>query len=87
MIKMNNKFKEGNKVSLQFNGKKYTGEVYVIDNMQKGYRYDIMCTEQKRVLIKHIDEDDLMHKLPIVKLLFLFSEILIYHAGNLKIPS
>ncbi len=56
---MEPKFKKGNKVSLQFKGKKYIGKVYIIDNLYNGYRYDVMCSEPEKVLMKHCDEDKL----------------------------
>ncbi len=56
---MNPKYKEGDTVSLEFRGKKYTGKVFIIDTTDKGYRYDIMCSKPEKVLIKHVFEDKL----------------------------
>ena len=56
---MNSKFKEGDKVSIRFKGKEYLGKVYIIDNMPNGFRYDVMCSEPEKVVIKHCDEDKL----------------------------
>jgi len=55
---MKAKFKRGDKVSLEYNGKSYIGEIYIVDITPKGYRYDIMCSKPKKVLIKHVYEDD-----------------------------
>ncbi len=58
-MKRDSKFKKGDKVIFQLEGKMCTGEVYIIDNLPKGYRYDIMCSKPRKILIKHIYEVDL----------------------------
>lgn len=40
-------------------GRKYYGKVFVVDIMDKGYRYDVMCSKPERLIMKHVSEDEL----------------------------
>lgn len=53
---MKAKYKIGDKVSVRLEGKKYSGKVCVIDVIGYEFRYDIMCSKPKDLLIKHVFE-------------------------------
>ena len=58
--KMEPKFRKGGTVEFKDFGKRFVGNVEVIDWIPpKGFRYDVMVYKPKRVFYKHIFEDDL----------------------------
>ena len=56
---MKQKFRIGYKVGLEFKGENYQGEIYIVDMLPKGFRYDVMCDKPEKLLIKHVFEKEL----------------------------
>ncbi|MFH0874751.1 MAG: hypothetical protein V1859_02350 [archaeon] len=57
---MNPKYKIGDKARLLIEGKEYSGEIFIRDNTDNGWRYDVMCSKPKKILIKHVYEKKLL---------------------------
>ena len=56
--KMEPKFRKGETVEFKVHGKRFVGNVAVIDWIPP-FRYDVMVYKPKRVFYKHIFEDEL----------------------------